>query len=225
MSLSVMSPSTTSTSLRAPAWLLVGTLAAFVAYVAFAIATISKVADTSATLTPGQIDDLGASWMAVHLTWMVPPVLAAVALTLLSRRLGTTTRFVPVLAAVALALAMAYLVVNGLAYGSDAATWGQNELYPWSYLLSISVGWLGVLPATLLVTVALARAGIARRSAWTLTVLVGLYWAFDLLTYLPVILGPATLAAFEGGLPPFLLGIFWAVLGGSLLKSRVTSEA
>jgi hypothetical protein len=60
--------------------------------------------------------------------------------------------------------------------------------------------------------------------AWTVTVIVGLYWAVELLTYLPVLLGPTTFAEFEGGLPPFLMGIVWAALGVGLLRSRVPSR-
>ena len=51
-----------------------------------------------------------------------------------------------------------------------------------------------------------------------------LYLVVELLTYLPALLGSATLAD-TVGLPPFLLGIFWAVLGGIVLRARVPSEA
>ncbi len=134
------------------------------------------------------------------------------------------TRFVPGLAAVTIACTTAYLLVNLAAYGSGTSTWGSNALYPWSIVLSLAAGWFGVVPATILVTTTLGRRGIARRTAWTVTALVGLYWIVDLLTYLPLLLGPQTFAGFEGGLPPFLLGIFWAILGGGLLRARVPSQ-
>ena len=170
------------------------------------------------------MDDLGAAWIGLHVLWVVPPILAAIALALLSRRLRGVTRFVPGLAAVTIACTTAYLLVNLAAYGSGTATWGSNALYPWSIVLSLAAGWFGVVPATILVTTTLGRRGIARRTAWTVTALVGLYWIVDLLTYLPLLLGPQTLAGFEGGLPPFLLGIFWAILGGGLLRARVPSQ-
>lgn len=224
MSLTFTFQPTSAVGLKRPAVLLIATLAAFVVYVIFAVATIAKEVETSADLTPAHLDDLGASWLGLHLLWVVPPILAAIAVTLLSRGLRGATRFVPALAAVTIACAAAYLVVNFLAYGSDNATWGENPLYPWSYSLSLAASWFGVLPATLLISTALARQDIARRTAWTVTALVGVYWVIEVLTYLPVIVGPETFAEFEGGLPPFLLGIFWAILGGGLLGSRVTSQ-
>lgn len=224
MSLILTSRPSSSSGLRRPAVLLTVTLAAFVVYVTFAVATIAGEVTTSADLTPAQLDDLGAAWLGLHVLWVVPPILAAIALTLLSRRLQGVTRFVPALAAVTIACTTAYLLVNLGAYGSETATWGSNTLYPWSIALSLAAGWFGVIPATLLVSTTLALRGVARRTAWTVTALVGLYWVSDLLVYLPVLLGPETFAGFEGGLPPFLLGIFWAILGGGLLRSRVPSQ-
>ena len=224
MSLTFTIQPTSAAGLKRPAVLLIATLAAFVVYVSFAVATIAREVGTSADLTPAQMDDLGAVWLGLHVLWVVPPILAAIALTFLSRMLQGATRFVPALAAVTIVFAGAYLLVNLVAYGSDTATWGGNALYPWSIALSLAAGWLGVLPATLLTSTALARQGIARRTAWTVTALVGLYWVVELLTYLPVLLGPETFAGFEGGLPPFLLGILWAILGGGLLRPGVLSQ-
>jgi hypothetical protein len=211
---------------KRPAWLLILTLPAFVAYLALAVATIAEEADSSsAELTPAQISDLGVSWIALHLLWMTPSVLAAVGLALLAGRWrlrGTTA--VPILAGVAVVLAAAYLVVQVLAFGFDGPTWGDSRLYPLGVGLSLAAGWAGTLPATVLVAVALARQGIIRRTAWAVAALTALYFVFELLTYLPVLLGPASFAE-TVGLPPFLLGIFWAVLGGGLLRARVPSGA
>lgn len=220
-----LSPQRTSAAvLQRPAVLLTATLAAFVVYVVFAVATIAEEAKTSADLTPAQLEELGVAWLGLHVLWVVPPILAATSLALLSRTLQGGTRFVPALAAVTTACAAAYVFVNLLAYGSETATWGGNPLYPWSIVLSLAAGWFGVLPATVLVGWTLAGQGIARRTAWTVTALVALYWVVELLVYLPVLVGPETLAEFEGGLPPFLLGIFWAILGGGLLRSHVPSQ-
>lgn len=210
---------------RRPAWLLLATLPAFVAYVAFAVLTIAKEVSTSADLTPAQLDDLGVEWMVLHLLWVAPPALAAVALAGLAARLRGAARHARLLAAVTGICLATYLVVNLLAYGSDTATWGDDALYPWSYTLSLAAGWLGVLPATILAGVTLARQGVARRTCWTVSALVAVYWVLEVLTYLPVLLGPATFAEFEGGLPPFLLGVLWAVLGGGLLRSGLRSDS
>lgn len=212
------------TGLRKPAWLLVGTLPAYVAYLALAVTTIARDAHTSADLTPADISELGVAWMAVHVLWVLPPVLAAVALMGVAHRVpGPLTRLVPVFAAITVTLAAAYVVVNAFAFGGEGETWGDSALYPWAPLASLLAGWFGVHVATLIVVSALVRAGIARRTAIVVGALYAVYVVFEVLIYLPVIFGPTTFAEFLGGVPPFLLGIFWAVLGGGLLKSPITS--
>jgi hypothetical protein len=213
------------TATKRPAWLLVLTLPAFIAYVALAVATIAqKVDSTSAELTPAQLSDLGVSWIALHLLWMTPSVLAAIGLAQLaaSWRLPRAAA-VRTLAAVVLVLAAAYLVVQLLAFGFEGNRWGDSRLFPLGVILSLAAGWVGTLPATMLVTTALARRGIARRSALAITALSALYLAVEVLIYLPAIVGSTTFAD-TVGLPPFLLGFFWAWLGGAVLRARVTSQ-
>ncbi len=214
------------TATKRPAWLLVLTLPAFVGYLVVAVATIAtKVETSSAELTPAQLSDLGPSWVALHVFWMLPSVLAAVGLAQIASR-GQLRHGggVRALAGVAVVLAAAYLVVQLLAFGFDGATWGDSRLYAVGVLLSIAVGWVGTEPATILVAVGLARRGLARRSMYALAAVTTLYLVVELLTYLPALLGSATLAD-TVGLPPFLLGICWAVLGGIVLRARVPSEA
>ncbi len=216
----------TSIEVRKPAWLLIATFPVYAAYLALAIAAYTGRGETTATFTPADIDELGIAWIAVHILWIVPPVLAAVALMVLARQFGTgTTRLVPALAGVTFVMAAAYLIINALAYGFDGPTWGDSALYTWSNLTSIFAGWFGVHPATLIVVVALATAGIAKRTTIIVGVLYALYVVFELLTYLPVVFGSSTFADMTGGLPPFLLGVFWAVLGSGLLRARVPSGA
>jgi hypothetical protein len=217
-------PDTTSTN--RPAWLLVLTLPASI--VMLGVATVTVVAQTdmsSAELTPAQLDELGIGWVAVHLLWITPSLLAAVGLALLARRwrLPRATT-VSILAWVAAVFALAYLVVQVLAFGFDGGTWGDSPLYTLGVALSIAIGWFGTLPATLLVSIALAQRGVARIAAWTVAVLVALYFVFELLVYLPALFGTVSLAE-TAGLPPFLLGFFWAALGIGLLRSRVSSSA
>ena len=213
------------TDAKRPAWLLLLTLPAFLAYLLLAVVTIAQKAESSAAeLTPAQLSELGPAWVALHLLWMTPTVAAAIALTWLARswRLRNTTA-VPILACTAFVCAAAYLVVQCLAFGFDGRTWGDSRLYPFGVALSLAAGWAGTLPATILVAVALVRHGIARKTAWTVAALATLYLLFEVLTYLPVLLGPATFAETTGGLPPFLLGFMWAGLGGGLLRARVPS--
>lgn len=213
------------TGSKKPAWLLVATVPAYVAYLALAVTSIARYAHNSADLTPADIDDLGIAWMGVHVLWVVPLVLAAVGLVGVARRVpGPLTRVVPVFAAITVTLAVAYVVVNAFAFGVEGGTWGDSPLYPWAPVASLLAGWFGVHVATLVVVAALARAGIARKTAIVVGALYAVYVVFEVLTYLPLIFGPATFDNFLGGAPPFLLGIFWAVLGGGLLKSPIPSE-
>jgi hypothetical protein len=223
--MTVTSPPRTVASRRS-AWLLLGTLPAFVAFLALAGATIATQTDASAAeLTTAQLRDLGASWVALHLLWVTPALLAAAGLVLTARtwglpRAGTVTA----LAWATAAFALAYLTVQMLAFGADGATWGDSGLYPLGVASSLAMGWFGTLPATILVSLDLARRGVARRTAWTVAALAGLYLVLELLVYLTVLFGSATLEE-TAGLPPFLLGFFWAALGVGLLRSRVSSSA
>ncbi len=211
-------------AINRPAWLLVLTLPAYVAYLVLAVATIAtKVEASSAELTPTQVSDLGPSWVALHLLWMLPSVLAAVGLTqIASRGQLRHAGVVRALAGVAIVLSAAYLVVQLLAFGFDGQTWGDSRLYGVGVVLSLAVAWAGTLPATILVAVAFARRAVARRSMWAVAAVTLLYFVVEVLTYLPALLGSPTLAD-TVGLPPFLLGFVWAVLGGMVLRARVPS--
>lgn len=215
-----------TTSAKRPAWLLILTLPTFIVFLAVATVTVAAQTDgSSAELTPVQLNELGFGWAAVHLLWIAPSLLAAVGLALLARtwRMPRATT-VTILAGSAVVFAFANLVVQLFAFGFDGDTWGDSPLYPSGIALSIAIGWFGTLPATILVSVALARRGVARITAWTVAVLVALYFVFELLVYLPALFGSASLAE-TAGLPPFLLGFFWAALGIGLLRSRVSSSA
>lgn len=213
-------------SSKRPAWLLVWTLPAFAVFLVFATVTIAtRTEASSAELTPAQVSELGLGWVALHLLWITPSLLAAMGLA----RLAETWRVpraptVRLLAWVAGSLALAYVVVQCFAFGVEGETWGDSGLYPLGVALSLAVGWFGTLPATILVGGALARHGVARRTAWAVAVLAALYLVLELLAYLPVLFGAATLAE-TAGLPPFVLGALWAALGVALLRSGVPSSA
>jgi len=220
-------PPIITSAFRAPAWLLVATLPAYVAFLVLSVSTLApKVEFSSAELSPAEIGAMGLGWMALAITWMMPVVLAAAALVLLSRRLpsGGPLRIVPVLGGFAALLAMVHVMVNLLAPAAESPTWGDSPLFTASMLSSLLAGWIGVHPATLIVLWALVQAGIAKRTAIVVGVIYALYWAFELLVYLPVLLSPEGLSAETVGLPPFLLGILWAAVGGALLRARVASD-
>ena len=184
-----------------------------------AVTTLAtRVDSTSAELTPSELSDLGVAWVALHMLWMTPPVLAAIALLLIARRLRLDVAGpVTVLSGIALVLAAAYLVPQLLAFGVEADTWGDSPLYAVGVVLSLSVGWVGVLPGTVLVARGLARRGVSPKACWTVVVATGLYLLLELPIYLPA-LGEPTLAETTGP-PPFLLGFLLALLGLRVLSS------
>jgi hypothetical protein len=217
----------TATSIRRtrskrPAWLLISTLPLFITFLVLATVTIAEQTEaSSAELTRVQLSELGAGWVVLHLLWISPPMLAAMVLVMLARtwwvRVASAVR---ILAGVTMVLALAYLVVQCLAFGFEGETWGDSGLYPLGVALSLAVGWFGALPATILVSGALARNSVARRTAGTVAVLATLYVALELVAYLPALLGAADVAE-TAGIPPFVLGILWAALGAALLRSAV----
>jgi hypothetical protein len=222
----------TATTVRAtarsqrPAWLLISTMPLFVTFLVLATATIAEQTEaSSAELTQVQLSELGAWWVALHLLWITPPLLAAMGLAMLAtswRMRGASA--VRILAGITMLLALAYLVVQCLAFGFEGETWGDSRLYPLGVALSLAAGWFGALPATILVTGALARHRVAPKTAWTVAVLTTLYLALELLAYLPALAGAADLAE-TTGIPPFILGILWTALGVALLRSRVPTPA
>lgn len=193
------------------------TLPAFIAYIAVAVATVATKAESSSgELTPDELSGFGASWMLVHLLWMAPSVLAILGLARIAARAGRrAASTLPVLVASTLTLAVLYLVPQAMAYGVDTATWGDSTWYAVGVTLSLAVGWLGTVPATLLVALGLARNGVIPKTARTVAALCGVYVVWELLTYAAIALGSATLLDTVGP-PPFLLGILWAALGARL---------
>ena len=204
-------------SKRRPALLLVLTVPAFVAYLGAAIAKLATKADSSsAELSIAQISDLGAWWMLVHLLWVTPSVLAILGLSGLADRAGPralTAR--GTLAFVSIALAATYLLVQAMAYVVDTPTWGDSGWYVVGVAVSLAVGWLGTIPATVLTALGLARRGVIPRTSRLLAVVCGVYLVWEVVTYAAVAFTSATLLDTSGP-PPFLLGLVWATLGARL---------
>lgn len=208
-------------------WLLVASLPAYIAFVALSAAVLRpRVESTAAELTQDQLSDLGLPWVLLSVLWVLPPVLAAVALAMIARHLPQTraTQAVPKLAAASVVLAVAYVVVQVVGLSAQTPTWGESPWFSAGFVISLLIGWAGVHPATLLVLGALRAAGVARRTMLVVAVIYALYWAVELVTYLPALVGPGTMADAAVGLPPFLLGFFWAVVGGALLRTGVPSQ-
>lgn len=147
-------PTTTAGTLRTPAWLLIASLPAYVLFITISVTSLApKVQISSAELTPGQIGEMPLAWIALTVSWMLPTVLAATALTLLARRLDArrrALRFVPICAAVVLLLTAVNLVANVLAFSVDTPTWGDSALFTTGVVSSLFAGWFGTHPATVL---------------------------------------------------------------------------
>jgi hypothetical protein len=211
-----------------PAWLLVGTLPAYVFYLIVSFAVLSpRVELSSAELTPAEIAGIEPAFTALNILWVLPPVLAAAALAAISRSLPPSTALIAVryLAWTTAALGIAHVVVGALASRQEVAAWGDSPLFTAGVIVSLLMGWLGVHPATLIVLQALVRAGAATRTALVVGVLYTLYWVLEILLYLPVLLDPSGTAFATAGLPPFLLGLFWAAVGGALIRRGVPSHS
>lgn len=224
----VLTPTIPPITTIRPAWLLVGTLPTYVFYLIASFAVLSpRVELSSAELTPAEIAAIEPTFTALNVLWVLPPVMAAVALAAISRSLPPSIALTGVryLAWSTAALGVTYVVVGALASRQEAATWGESPLFFAWVILSLMMGWLGVHPATLIVLQALVRAGAAARTALVVSVLYALYWVLEILLYLPVLLDPSGSALATAGLPPFLLGLFWAAVGGALIRRGVPSHS
>jgi hypothetical protein len=224
----VQAPTRPPITTTRPAWLLVGTLPAYVFYLIVSFAVLSpRVELSSAELTPAEIAGIEPVFTALNILWVLPPVLAAAALAAISRSLPPSIALTAVryFAWSTAALGVTYVVVGALASRQEVATWGESPLFTAGVILSLLMGWLGVHPATLIVLQALVREGTAARTALVVGVLYSLYWVLEILLYLPVLLDPSGTALATAGLPPFLLGLFWTAVGGALIRRGVPSHS
>ena len=137
MVLTASHPTTATT--RRPARLLVATLPAYVVYLVASVAVLRpRVELSAAELTPAEIGGLEPAFTALNALWVLPPVLAAVALAAIAGRLPRRRALsaVPYLAGSTVVLAVAHVVVGALASRQDTATWGDSPLFAVSVILS-----------------------------------------------------------------------------------------
>ena len=197
-----------------PGRLLVVALVPVVAFMALAHTTI--VGDTAASMTPGQLGDRAVQWMAVSLLWVLPAILAAIAFTRLATILNSSSPVRP-LAAVGIVLLVAYVPAQlGVVWFADSPRLGDSSVYALSILLSL-LGWWTVDVAALLTCRQLFRAKLAPTAALVIGLLSALLIVVEVAVYLPALVGSQELHA-TVGLPPMLLPLLWAILGGILWK-------
>ncbi len=194
-------------------------LLAMIPLVAFmATAHLTVEGPTAGGMTAGQARDRAFAWVLVAILWVLPVVLAAFAFRRLASG-GVAGRRVRILSAVGVALLVGHVVVQSAVLGMDQdQKLGGTTTYAASILLSL-LGWWAVDVAAVVTCLWLARKGPARRTATVIGPLSALLTIFEVVVYLPALVGEATLHQ-TVGLPPMILPILWAILGGVLLRHR-----
>lgn len=213
----------THAGLAKPGVLLLAALPVFVGYLLVAATTLAtKVEQSSAELAPNELDAMAGSWVLLSALWTAAVILAAAGLVSFGRildqagRIGAMVRPVAVLS---VGLILAWFAVQLVQLRTDTPRIGDSALYTVGVALSLFSFWAAII-ATIGACVALRRARIATIAATVVATLMVLYFAFDLLTYLPAFFGSVDLKE-AVGLPPFLMSVIWAILGTAVLRRGV----
>ncbi|WP_203337285.1 hypothetical protein [Nocardioides limicola] len=221
-----MSPITQPRTRRRPAWLLLASLPPVVGFVIVTVTSlVPRLPDSessSAALATAQLAQMRPAWILMHLLWAAPVVLGALGVFVLAG--GAPGRFAGiarVLAPVAVVVMVGYLLAQVALLGADGPTVGDSSVYTVGLALSLVGFWAAVL-ATIATCVELIRHRVVPRVAGVVAALCGLYLVFDLVAYLPAMVSETRLDE-AIGLPPIVVAVFWAILGGGLLR-RVPSE-
>lgn len=202
-----------------PGRLLVVALVPLVAFMAMAHTTI--VGQTAASMTPAQVGDRAVQWMVVACLWVLPVILAAIAVTRLATILGSSSPVRP-LAAVGIVLLVAYVAAQvGVVWFVDSPTLADSSVFALAILLSLLGCW-AVDVAALLTCRQLFRARLAPRAALVIGLLSALLIVIEVAVYLPALVGSQELHE-TVGLPPMLLPLLWAILGGILWKEGASA--
>ncbi|MGN9914711.1 hypothetical protein ACTMTJ_45000 [Phytohabitans sp. LJ34] len=200
----------TTAAIRRPAWKLALSPLAFVAWLVAVVATMSGTGvSDSADLTPDQMDGIRVGWALMWPVYAIAVLLGLSALYPLNRllrgRLATASQVFVAVAAVAI---LANLVLSEVAAGFGEARLGDNAAYEASLVASYASIWAATV-ATILTAVALRTSGLLRRAGLVVAILAGALLVLDVATR---------------GLPPFMVALFWVVLGVGLLRRRVPSS-
>jgi hypothetical protein len=200
----------TAATPRRPAWLLALSPLGFAAWLVAVVATMSGSGVTdSADLTPDQMDGIRVGWALMWPVYAFAVLLGLAGLLLLNRLLsGPLATASQALVAVSGAAILANLVLSEVAAGFGEARLGDNAAYEASLVASYASIWAATV-ATVLTAVALRASGLLRRAGLVVAILAGALLALDVATR---------------GLPPFMVALFWVVLGVGLLRRRVPSS-
>jgi hypothetical protein len=200
---------------RAPR-LLVLAIVPLIAFMALAHTTIEG--DSASTMTPAQLDDRAAMWIIVAILWVLPVVLAGIAFATLASELDPGSSLRP-LAGVGIALLACHVVAQAAVVAfDDSRTLADSTTYAVAILLSL-LGWWVIDVVAALTCLRLYRSrGAARKTSGVVGVLTALFLLLEIAVYLPALVGSQELHD-TIGLPPMLLPLLWAVLGGVLWRS------
>jgi hypothetical protein len=214
-----------STALKAPGYtapiqaprLLVLALAPLIAFMTLAHTIVEG--DSASTMTPTQLDERAALWIVVAVLWVLPVVIAGVAFAAIASTFDGGTRL-RLLAGFGVALLAGHVAAQAaLIVLHDTRTLAHSTTYALAILLSLVGWWVIDVVAALTCLQLFRRGGSARKTSAVVGVVTGLFLLLEIAVYLPALVGRGELHD-TIGLPPMLLPIIWAVLGGVLWRSR-----
>jgi hypothetical protein len=201
-------------SLARPARLLLIALLPLVVFMATAHLTV--VGDSAGGMTAAQVDERALPWIAVAVLWMLPAAIAGIAFTAVAERFGRGGPVKP-LASLGIFLLVAYVAAQaGVVWIDDADVLAESPLLALAILLSL-LGWWAIDLAAVLTCLRLFRSKVAPRAALVIGILTALFLVLEVAVYLPALIGGQELHA-TVGLPPMVLPVIWAVLGGVLWR-------
>ncbi|GIF69221.1 hypothetical protein Ais01nite_72560 [Asanoa ishikariensis] len=208
-------PPMTVRSLRRPAWLLVLSPLLFVAWLAALVPVMSATGVTNAAdIPPDQLGTVRWGWAIAWPLYAMAVLVGAAAMALINGRLRSTSgRALATASQVAVAgsaiTVVGHLALIELAGGFSEPRLGDNDLFAASQVLSYATIWCATV-AVVLSGLALRSGGVLRRTGLTIAIVAAVLLLLDVATR---------------GLPPFMVAVFWLVVGIGLLRRRVPSAA
>ncbi|GIF47129.1 hypothetical protein DFJ67_7243 [Asanoa ferruginea] len=210
-----VTPPTAALDLRRPAWLLVLSPLPFVAWLAALVPAMSSTGVTNAAdLTTDQMASIRGGWATAWALYALAVLFGAAAMAMLNSRLrDTAARRLVAASQVAVALSaitiVGHLALIELAAGFTGPRLGDSDLYAASQVLSYTTIWSATV-AVILTGLALRGSMVLRRTGFVVAIVAAALLLLDVATR---------------GLPPFLVAVFWLVVGIGLLRRRVPSAA
>ena len=210
-----------ATTLAGPARLLLLALVPLVAFMALAHTTVEG--SSASSMTPAQVDERAVQWIIVAVLWVLPVAVAAVVFAVIAVRLGRAG-FLRPLAGLGVALLVAHVVAQvTVVWFDDSTTLADSTYYSLAILLSL-LGWWAVDVVAALTCLRLFKRRLAPKTSVVVGVVTILFLLLEVAVYLPALVGGEELHD-TIGLPPMLLPVLWAILGGILWRTPKPAAA